>query len=90
MDATVNKNLINDEISLRLIKQSGPDIPPQPHGMPKWFKEWSDNVFKPTINDINTRLDQMDARMNQNGLAILKIEKRLDQNGLKPLIKRSK
>jgi hypothetical protein len=46
MDATVNKNLINDEISLRLDKQSGPDIPPQPRGMPKWFKEWSETVYQ--------------------------------------------
>jgi hypothetical protein len=39
MNAEINKNLVNDKISLELVKGSGLDVPPQPRGMPKWFKE---------------------------------------------------
>jgi hypothetical protein len=57
---------------------------------PAWFKHWVDTEFKPFKTWIKTSIDNINTRLDQNGLAILKIEKRLDQNGLKPLIKSSK
>jgi hypothetical protein len=54
---------------LQLVKQPNSIIPPEPRGMPKWFKEWLNVEFRPLISNI---------------------EKRLDQNGLKPLTNDSK
>jgi hypothetical protein len=45
------------------------------------------------VTNINKRIDKIDTRLDQHGLAILdinkridKIDARLDQNGLKPLV----